>query len=346
MLKQAVVFGFGRFFFENESCIRSKYEIVGIVDNDAQKEGWSYKGITISRPGRIAEISYDIVLVVTRIGKSNILRQLINELNISSDKIVLWFEEGGLDPKQYKTTIITETPLHPEILFEVNVEGRDPVRFVLEESGEYMCFDEWFCMDQYRIDVKGDFGVIDIGMNVGMATLYYASFKGCKAVYSFEPFEQTYRKAVRNIQMNENLKDKIKSYNYAISDHEAQESYDYNVEYPGGMSILGPQSTGDCVGSSIINVHPASKVLGPIMDEIETAERDILMKVDCEGSEYAILSDLKKSNLIRKPKYYVMETHCNRHEEAVSLLKECDYVVFSYRIDRELGVIYAVRNGD
>lgn len=341
-MKKAVVFGYGRNYLINEHDIRNRYEIVGIADNDPAKWGKNGKDYVIS-PDEIKQLSFDIVLISTNVGRSQILRQLINDLGISPEVVELWFEEAGLKKEWYNTSVISEEN-GPKVLFEVNIPEREQVRFVLEESGEYMCFDEWFCKNEYRLDVKDEFDVIDIGMNVGVATLYYASFKECKNVYSFEPFEPTYRKAVRNIQMNESIANRVSTYNIALSDHDSVETYDYSVEYPGGMSLLRDQAETDSVNSIKVNVREASGVLEPIINEVYESGRALLMKIDCEGSEYAILSRMLESGLIKKPHYYVMETHFGRHDEAVNTLKENGFTVFSSRIDSELGIIYAVNS--
>ncbi len=80
--------------------------------------------------------------------------QLINELKIPSDRIALWFEEGSLGYGNYDTTILTDDPLNPCTLSNVHVKGGEPLRFILEESGEYLVFEEWFCANEYRVDTE------------------------------------------------------------------------------------------------------------------------------------------------------------------------------------------------
>ncbi len=341
-MNKAVVFGFGKYFIENERSIRDQYEIIGIVDNDSMKKGWNYKGISISSPEIIPELQYDVVIIATQMGKSQILRQLCQDLSVSVEKIRLWFEEGSLGEDHYTTKILLNDDNIPKVRFEVFAKDREPLEFILEESGEFLIFEEWFCLNEYRIDAKDGFDVIDIGMNVGMATLYYASMKNVYNVYGFEPFVKTFSKARRNIEMNESISNKIETYNIALSDHEAEEQYEYNDEYPGAMSLLRKQANEGSANASRIKVCHAATVLKPIIEGVDNRKRDLLLKIDCEGSEYVILEDLKKNNLIRSPRYYVMETHFGRHDEAVDLLKENGYIVFSHA-DKELGMIYAAR---
>ena len=130
---------------------------------------------------------FDVVLVTVTYGRSQVLRQLVHELKISTDKIVLWFDGGSLGDQNYDMEIKLSDSCEPYTEFCVHDKGKAPVRFVLEESGEYMCFEEWFCMNEYRFDVERNVDVIDIGMNVGVATLYYARQQNVKSIYGFEP---------------------------------------------------------------------------------------------------------------------------------------------------------------
>ena len=294
-------------------------------------------------PYDLDKFSYDVILVTVTYGRSQVLRQLIQEIGISTDKILLWFEAGSLGENNYDMEIKLNDSSEPYTEFYVHDIDKIPIKFTLEESGEYMCFEEWFCMNEYRLDVERGFDVIDIGMNVGVAVLYYARQQNVYNVYGFEPFTKTYKKAARNINMNLEIKEKVEMFNIALSDHDSEEQYDYIDEYPGGMSLLNPQATDDSLRKSIIKVCEASRILEPIISKTIRNNRALLMKIDCEGSEYAILENLKQNHMINIPHYYIIETHAGRHNEAVDILRRNGYVVFS-RAGSELGMIFASKD--
>jgi hypothetical protein len=59
--------------------------------------------------------------------------------------------------------------------------------------------------------------VVDIGMNVGAATLYFANQSFTEKVYGFEPFPETYNEAFSNVKLNESILDKIVLFNKGVS---------------------------------------------------------------------------------------------------------------------------------
>ena len=58
--------------------------------------------------------------------------------------------------------------------------------------------------------------VLDVGMNFGTATLYFANQPNVTRVYSFEPFVPTYEEAVRNMHLNPRLHQKIATHAYGL----------------------------------------------------------------------------------------------------------------------------------
>ena len=59
--------------------------------------------------------------------------------------------------------------------------------------------------------------VIDIGMNVGIASLFFATLPHVEKVYAFEPFKAPYLRAMDNFKLNPALSAKIQAYNFGLS---------------------------------------------------------------------------------------------------------------------------------
>ncbi|ADP77860.1 methyltransferase FkbM family [Methanothermus fervidus DSM 2088] len=139
---------------------------------------------------------------------------------------------------------------------------------------------ETFVEEQYRVrKAKDDETVIDIGGNIGDTALYFAS-KGYK-VYAFEPIPEVYKLALKNINLNKNLADRIKFINKAVSSSEGEIKISYDgLEMSGGASAYTN-------GEKKIRVK--STTIEKIIDEYNV--KPYLLKMDCEGCEYEIIKN-------------------------------------------------------
>ncbi len=50
-----------------------------------------------------------------------------------------------------------------------------------------MIFTDIFNNDNYNMNIGADSIIVDIGMNVGIATLFFALKQNVKKIYSYEP---------------------------------------------------------------------------------------------------------------------------------------------------------------
>jgi hypothetical protein len=77
---------------------------------------------------------------------------------------------------------------------------------------------ELFAEGVYSIHLNTEKIVVcDIGMNVGIASLYFAGVNNVTKVYSYEPFPETYQRALANFSLNPLLKDKILPRNEGVA---------------------------------------------------------------------------------------------------------------------------------
>lgn len=132
------------------------------------------------------------------------------------------------------------------------------------------------------------------------------------------------------------VQNKIEAHNFALSDHYGTESFLYVPDFPGGMSILAKHNEN---GVSI-EVKDAGDVLSPILKKIKGK---ILVKIDCEGSEYEILNSLKKAELFPYIYSFVIETHLGREDEIKRMLKSEGYYFYANKEVNGLGKLFAIR---
>ncbi|MEM1903580.1 MAG: FkbM family methyltransferase, partial [Pyrobaculum sp.] len=145
--------------------------------------------------------------------------------------------------------------------------------------------------DMYAADVK-DRVVVDVGAGIGDSTLFFVS-RGARRVYAFEPVERHFRYLVDNIARN-NAVDRVVAFNYGLWVEDGV----LKVKYEG-------PSTGPSFGDE---VELKVRRLGDVLREIAETECEIgLVKMDCEGCEYALIAT--PCEVVRLARQYIMEIH-------------------------------------
>ena len=91
------------------------------------------------------------------------------------------------------------------------------IRIYIDSSEDINIFFEIFFTNEYTFISPSDCMVIDIGMNVGIASLAFAENAMVKEVHGFEPFLAPFLRAKQNFDLNPELSRKIKANNYGLS---------------------------------------------------------------------------------------------------------------------------------
>jgi FkbM family methyltransferase len=142
--------------------------------------------------------------------------------------------------------------------------------------------------------------ILDIGSNIGASILFFhQQFPNAK-IYGFEPHPETFR----ILQMNVGSIPSVEVFNYALGATDAKIS----VEFDGadfsrfmakveGADWCGPLTPTDC----------QMKHAGELMKNLGVTQAD-LIKIDCEGAEYAVLTALPEE-MLRECKWIVGEMH-------------------------------------
>lgn len=216
-----------------------------------------------------------------------------------------------------------------------NANSQDDVRFT----------NEIFFERAYNIALDRDVCVIDIGMNVGLASLQFASREHVKEIHAFEPFPSTYERACANLKLNPELSGKITAHNVGLGDRDGLETFTIRDSDDSGARATRNDSAGEI--QIQLQMRAAGAALEPIIAAAERAGRVILAKIDCEGAEYAIFESLAASGLLERIHIFVVEWHPvipgKSQLDLMEPLRERGFVV----IDRSpligQGVFYAVR---
>jgi FkbM family methyltransferase len=218
--------------------------------------------------------------------------------------------------------------------------------FSVSTAEELFILQEIFLGNHYNFDAGKDVVVVDIGMNVGMASLYFAMRKDVVKVYSYEPFLPTYKQGLQNLGLNLSISKKIISHNYGLSDTESKMQVEYNFSNKGQVGMLGTS----LINSKIENVSIEKIELKPFLPEIqkivyENPGKEIVLKIDCEGAEYNIFKALEISGIPVQVKMVMMEWHKGDPQWLVSVLKNNGFKsVLTFANNQKVGMIYACKS--
>ena len=163
-------------------------------------------------------------------------------------------------------------------------------------------FNEIFLLNNYKAfgnELKESI-IIDIGSNVGYFSIF-AALNGAKQVFSIEPQKDNYNKLISNISSFHN----IIPINVAISKPGLERAY---VQLPFENSKQTDfQISEDIVGDVVCCISLEEFIKKYIADSVD----DIIMKIDCEGSEYDIIFPCPPL-VLKRFKYIYSEIHSGK----------------------------------
>lgn len=332
--QEILVYGAGNFFCANKQKIERDYNIKMIIDKN--KEGFvdNWKIIKIEE---CANIVYEkIIIMVENIRDCFLIIGDLLNAGIANSRIVWGGSIYGKYADKYDEIVILSNGKMcvDKNGIKVEVASADEFYNVYETLIE-----ECYC---YRINNGKKDIVLDVGMNVGDAVLYFLKDENVEKVYAFEPFQKTFMSAEKNLK--EYLKDssRLEIFQYGLSDVTEDREIVFNEDMTCGLStqtLKNPDSynvyefyynngLADQQKEYIekISVKNAADVLIPIIDKYKQYN-NIVLKMDCEGEEYRIIELLRKENVLSQIDFIMLEWHYQGKE---SILQKLSQAGFSY----------------
>lgn len=129
-----------------------------------------------------------------------------------------------------------------------------------------------------------DYGFIDVGAWIGATVLYGANIS--KTCYCFEPDRVAFKYLENNIAVNEEIKDRIHSFDFGVSNKNSKEVF-YVGSGSTSMSSLKP--IWDKRGSYEIDVCDFPTTLQRASIDLSTIN---FIKIDIEGGEFDLIPSL------------------------------------------------------
>ncbi|KAA3642814.1 MAG: FkbM family methyltransferase [Chloroflexi bacterium] len=242
-----------------------------------------------------------------------------------------------------KPVLVTRTflGLAPEDFKQVKLRGRGlniDVRGRMDLWSVKETFLDKFYV-HYGFPLQDGWQVIDIGAGLGEFSLDAAQGNPKSRIYAFEPFPASYKLLQTNIKQNGLAN--IQAFNQAIGAERGSLHLDLSEEEP--LKIRGLDKDYE------EGIEVPALTLADVFEQLPLQQCDLL-KLDCEGAEYAILFNAPPETL-EKMQRIVMEYHDgmteHTHKELVSFLEDRGFSVetFSNYVHKNLGYLRARRIG-
>lgn len=226
-----------------------------------------------------------------------------------------------------------------EITFEI-----DELFFLIQIPQDLDILYEVFSCGCYRLKLppsQEKCVLWDIGMNVGIASLYFARQKAIEAVIGYEPFNLTFRQAERQFAFNPSFCSKITAVNRGIGAKNEVLSVAYDLQNRGSLSVFDLPEGQQGALREKVEIDDAALVLQGIIERYPG--RHIIVKMDCEGGEHRILPALSQAKLLPSIKALILEWHGPDSQRLEQLLTENGFSFFSISVlANTQGYIYAL----
>jgi len=190
---------------------------------------------------------------------------------------------------------------------------------------------------RYGTNIESDWIIVDIGAAIGEFTVYAAQRAPAGEVYAYEPNPQSFALLQENIMLNK--LSNVQAFCVGVWDQHGTMQLDLvNAEPLQGKTVF---QQSDAANIAEIPVITFDQLVQDSVDFIID-----LLKLDCEGAEYAILMGASAESLARVQRI-VMEYHDldaeHEHSHLVHLLEGNGFSVRLHAnpVHAEIGYLYA-----
>jgi len=290
-----------------------------------------------------------------------ILQRILNDFSThykhqSNNQVLeqLGFPVKNSIPIYIRNSIRYLRDLHqiPNTKFILNVDNLQilikELNFTVTTQEEIFILREIFVDGIYNFEFSQPCIVIDIGMNVGFSSLFFAKKNTVHKVFGYEPFKPTYLRALQNIQQNPEISQKIEAINLGISNQNETRTVNYCDSNKGSVTITDDKNFSQKIGSKItrekVSIIAADEVLLKISQEY--CDKPIICKIDCEGSEYAIFKSLESFKREQLPDAFMVEWHYKGPQEIINFFSSKNYFINWFGNDKGIGMLYATKIQD
>lgn len=365
-----MLFGTGSFYKSISDRLNfNSFEFLGFLDNDKKKIGSYIGNKIVLNPGDVYKYEYDFILITSSF-KQDIKKQLI-DMGVDEARIILpetidAFDCWDFGSIPYAKLFFINKHICPtnmslmkqyfnliELVNKVDYRLDDRLNVIVsinEVEVNVKTFEELYIIYEiwgkkvYNFTSNDDgYFVFDIGMNSAFASLFFASNSKIKRVFSFEPFYETFKYAISNLELNPKQKRKIDAYNYGVGDKSEKVVVNYDESNKGSMTLNGLGR--HIIENDSIVTTVEVRDIKEILNELLPLNKDskVVFKIDCEGCEYEIIKRLCETGLMNEIDIFLIEWHYKGYEPLQVVLEQNGFKVFSNNETNFIGMIYATR---
>ena len=195
---------------------------------------------------------------------------------------------------------------------------------------------------RYGVSIQNGWQVLDIGAGIGDFSLYAAYGNPQTVVYAFEPFPDSYNLMIKNLTVN--AINNVRAFQQALWSQNGRLALDLSAGEPLKITSKGPDLAGIYRDAITVQAYSLGQVL-------KNHENDLinLMKMDCEGAEYAILLGAS-CEVMSRIERIIMEYHDldadHNHEILVFFLEKMGFRVSTHKnmVYDHIGYLFATRS--
>ena len=318
-MKKTILYGVGKYFAAHREWLPSDIEIIAYGDSyaDKKKPAFAEDGKPILSPEEIEKIEFDELIICTDVALAIELCLFLQSYNIESKKIKMLC-------RMYHGNYENEKSFDKSIITKVDVENGTQIKIRQALKSDFWVFHEVIVEHMYDVNIKEDVVVIDFGMNIGIASLFFAAKENVKAVFGYEAFSDTYQQALDNISLNEDIMHKIHPYNIAVTTKE--EERDIVVSHISSASRNIYSKDADKPHMKL-TCRSAKSILKEIVELYPNTK--LLIKCDTEGAEFDIFQSIGETDLLNRVDTIILEYH-NSPNAILNLLDKYDFRYWRY----------------
>lgn len=221
------------------------------------------------------------------------------------------------------------------------------IEIYIESTEEIFIICEVFVEKDYNFVIKSKCIVLDVGANIGIASLFFSTIKYVEKIYSFEPVLDTIEQARINFSLNEKICKVSEIYNFGLGKNDREETFIFNKNIKGNTGVRGILSSSYAnISQDVSEVNVKIKNVSNVFLDIKNnnPHKKIIVKMDCEGAEYEIFVNLAETGVINHVDVFMIEWHDKGAKIIEDILFNNDFSCFSRNLEINSGMIYAYKN--
>ena len=216
------------------------------------------------------------------------------------------------------------------------------LKIYVESVEEFYILSEVFIEKDYNFITSEKVVIVDIGTNIGIASLFFSAMENVEKIYSFEPVLQTYNQAKLNFE-NNSISKKIAVFsNFGLGKNNREETFIFDKKVKGNTGVRGKLSNSYANNADVelaqVIIKNASEEFNTIINQ--NPNNKIVVKMDCEGAEYEIFESLS-NEILQSVSIFMIEWHDKGSDVIVQKLLENNFNIFLRELAPNAGIIYA-----